>query len=67
MRVLLNGYDSRGLIYLSTWPALPAKVLGTGQELREFIDADKEHLLGSNVVRNFDAQLPFLPKVLSTL
>lgn len=42
-------------------------MLGTGKELREVIDEDKEHLLGPNVVKKFDAQLPFLPKVLSTL
>ena len=45
---------------------LPAKVLGTGQELRAVIDSDKEHLLGKRVIENFDAQLPFLPKVWSS-
>ena len=45
-------------------PVLPAKVLSTGEELRKVIDEHKEKLLGVNVMKKFDAQLPFLPKVI---
>ena len=50
---------------MGDYPVLPAKVLETGEELHRVIDEHKEKLLGSNVIKKFDAQLPFLPKVLS--
>lgn len=47
-------------------PVLPAKVLNTGEELHKVIEDRKTELLGSSVIKKFDAQLPFLPKVFAS-
>ena len=52
-------------MWMGDYPVLPAKVLQTGEELHSIIEANKELLLGPTVVNKFDAQLPFLPKILS--
>ena len=48
---------------MGDYPVLPAKDLRTKKTLHAVIDENKEKLLGSNIIKKFDAVLPFLPKV----
>lgn len=50
-------------MWFGDYPAFPARVLETGEELAEVLQRNKDALLGKKVIENFDAQLPFLPKV----
>ena len=50
---------------MGDYPVQPAKSLKTGEELQKIVDADKEGLLGKNVMTKFGGVVPFLPKVLS--
>lgn len=50
-------------IWFGDYPDFPAKVLATGELLSDALNENRLALLGSNVVRNLDSQLPFLPKV----
>jgi len=53
-------------MWMGDYPDFPAKVLTTGEELRQVIDANKEQLLGKTCIEKFGPVLPFLPKILST-
>lgn len=53
-------------MWFGDYPDFPARVLETGELLADVLKKDQETLLGKKVIQNFDAQLPFLPKV-STL
>ena len=48
---------------MGTYPELPAKVLSSGQDMQEVLDANKEKLIGKSVLSRFGTDLPFLPKV----
>ena len=50
-------------MWFGDYPNYPARVLSTGQLLGDVLQKEKEELLGKKVAENFDAQLPFLPKV----
>ncbi|CAN8105547.1 unnamed protein product [Discula destructiva] len=52
-------------MWFGDYPDFPAHVLETGELLAEVLKKDQETLLGKKVIENFDAQLPFLPKILS--
>ena len=52
-------------MWFGDYPDFPARVLETGEPLKDMIQKNKEQLLGPKVVKNFDGQLPFLPKILS--
>ncbi|KAK7931037.1 phosphomannose isomerase type I [Apiospora marii] len=52
-------------MWFGDYPDFPARQLETGEELKEVLAQNKEQLLGKKVVDKFDAQLPFLPKILS--
>lgn len=50
-------------MWFGDYPDFPARVLETGELLADVLKRDQETLLGKKVIQNFDAQLPFLPKV----
>lgn len=50
-------------MWFGDYPDFPARVLETGELLADVLQKDQETLLGKKVIQNFDAQLPFLPKV----
>ncbi|KAF7541716.1 hypothetical protein G7054_g379 [Neopestalotiopsis clavispora] len=52
-------------MWFGDYPDFPARNLDTGELLKDVIDANKEQLLGQKVIQHYDAQLPFLPKILS--
>ncbi|KAH6847771.1 RmlC-like cupin domain-containing protein [Chaetomium sp. MPI-CAGE-AT-0009] len=52
-------------MWFGDYPDFPARVLKTGELLKDVLDRDKETLLGKKVVDELDGQLPFLPKILS--
>ncbi|KAK2011543.1 phosphomannose isomerase type I [Colletotrichum eremochloae] len=58
-----NQYYSE--MWFGDYPDFPARVLETGEPLRDVLDRDRETLLGPKVTRHLDAQLPYLPKILS--
>ncbi|KAK1593841.1 phosphomannose isomerase type I [Colletotrichum navitas] len=52
-------------MWFGDYPDFPARVLDTGEPLRDVLARDRDALLGPKVVRDLDAQLPYLPKILS--
>ncbi|KAK3940851.1 RmlC-like cupin domain-containing protein [Diplogelasinospora grovesii] len=52
-------------MWFGDYPDYPARVLETGELLKDRINKDQEKLLGKKVIEKMDAQLPFLPKILS--
>ncbi|KAK8124125.1 phosphomannose isomerase type I [Apiospora kogelbergensis] len=52
-------------MWFGDYPDFPARELETGELLADVLAKNKEQLLGKKVVERFDAQLPFLPKILS--
>ncbi|KUI59126.1 Mannose-6-phosphate isomerase [Cytospora mali] len=52
-------------MWFGDYPDFPARVLETGELLADAIKKDQDTLLGKKVLENMDAQLPFLPKILS--
>ncbi|ROV96101.1 hypothetical protein VSDG_05077 [Cytospora chrysosperma] len=52
-------------MWFGDYPDFPARVLETGELLADAIKKDQTTLLGKKVLENMDAQLPFLPKILS--
>ncbi|TFL04316.1 phosphomannose isomerase type I [Pterulicium gracile] len=56
-------------IYSEMWfgdyPDFPARVLSSGEPLADHLKRNQEALLGKKVVETLDAQLPYLPKILS--
>ncbi|KAK6076251.1 mannose-6-phosphate isomerase [Seiridium cupressi] len=52
-------------MWFGDYPDFPARKLDSGELLKDVIDANKEQLLGKKVIEKYDAQLPFLPKILS--
>lgn len=50
-------------MWFGDYPKFPARVLETGELLKDVLDRNKEKLLGKKVIENLDGQLPFLPKV----
>ncbi|KAK2055548.1 phosphomannose isomerase type I [Colletotrichum caudatum] len=52
-------------MWFGDYPDFPARVLDTGEPLRDVLDRHRDALLGPKVVRDLDAQLPYLPKILS--
>ncbi|KAH6623156.1 RmlC-like cupin domain-containing protein [Chaetomium tenue] len=52
-------------MWFGDYPDFPARVLKTGELLKDVLDKDKERLLGKKVIDGLGGQLPFLPKILS--
>lgn len=52
-------------MWFGDYPDFPARVLETGELLADVLKKDQQTLLGKKVVDTMDAQLPFLPKILS--
>lgn len=52
-------------MWFGDYPDFPARVLETGEPLKDVLHKNKETLLGKKVIDHYDAQLPFLPKILS--
>ncbi|CAI4212319.1 unnamed protein product [Parascedosporium putredinis] len=52
-------------MWFGDYPDFPAKSVETGEPLADILKKHQVELLGENVVKNLDAQLPFLPKILS--
>jgi mannose-6-phosphate isomerase len=52
-------------MWFGDYPDYPAKVLETGEELKDVLQKNKETLLGKKVINELGGQLPFLPKILS--
>ncbi|KAH8660576.1 mannose-6-phosphate isomerase [Xylariales sp. PMI_506] len=52
-------------MWFGDYPDFPGIVTNTGETLGDCLKKNKNELLGKRVVDNLDAQLPFLPKVLS--
>lgn len=52
-------------MWFGDYPDFPARVLETDEPLADVLQKHKHTLLGNKVVEQFDAQLPFLPKILS--
>lgn len=51
-------------MWFGDYPDFPARKLDTGELLKDVLDANREQLLGKKVIEKYDAQLPFLPKVM---
>lgn len=49
-------------LWFGDYPDYPAKVLGTGELLKDVLDKNKQTLLGKRVIEQLDGQLPYLPK-----
>lgn len=52
-------------MWFGDYPDYPARVLETGELLKDVVNRNKETLLGRKVIDELDGQLPFLPKILS--
>ncbi|KAK4119156.1 mannose-6-phosphate isomerase [Parathielavia appendiculata] len=52
-------------MWFGDYPDYPARVLKTGELLKDVLDKNAEKLLGKKVMNHLGAQLPFLPKILS--
>ncbi|KAK4238620.1 mannose-6-phosphate isomerase [Achaetomium macrosporum] len=52
-------------MWFGDYPDYPARVLKTGELLKDVLDKNKEKLLGKKVIEHLDGRLPFLPKILS--
>lgn len=50
-------------MWFGDYPDFPGRVLATGELLKDRIEKNKETLLGQKVIKQYDAQLPYLPKV----
>lgn len=50
-------------MWFGDYPDFPGRVAETGEPLGDYLGKHKEELLGAKIVKDFDAQLPFLPKV----
>jgi mannose-6-phosphate isomerase len=53
-------------MWMSTYPKLQSYVLSTGETFQDVLNAHKEKLIGKTVLKKFETDLPFLPKVLPT-
>ncbi|KAI0593217.1 RmlC-like cupin domain-containing protein [Biscogniauxia sp. FL1348] len=52
-------------LWFGDYNDFPGRKLDTGELLSDVLARNKEELLGKKVIERFDAQLPFLPKILS--
>jgi len=52
-------------MWMGTYPTLPSKILKTGEDLQQHLNANKEKLIGKPILDKFGADLPYLPKILS--
>lgn len=53
-------------MWMGTYPRVPSYVLSTGEPLADVLKKNPD-LLGKSVVDKFGPDLPFLPKVRSTI
>jgi mannose-6-phosphate isomerase len=51
---------------MDTYPKLPFYLLSMGESFQDVLNAHKEKLIETTVLRKFGADLPFLPEVLLT-
>ncbi|CAG9955533.1 unnamed protein product [Clonostachys rosea f. rosea IK726] len=52
-------------MWFGDYPDFPGRVAETGEPLADYLGKHKEELLGAKILKELDAQLPFLPKILS--
>ncbi|KAI1495780.1 RmlC-like cupin domain-containing protein [Biscogniauxia marginata] len=52
-------------LWFGDYNDFPGRKLDTGELLADVLARNKEQLLGRKVIEDFDAQLPYLPKILS--
>ncbi|KAK7214425.1 hypothetical protein V2G26_002428 [Clonostachys chloroleuca] len=52
-------------MWFGDYPDFPGRVAETGEPLADYLGNHKEELLGAKLLKELDAQLPFLPKILS--
>ncbi len=52
---------------MGTYPVVPSRLLSTGEDLQDVINANAEKLVGKTILDKFGKDLPFLPKVHSPL
>lgn len=50
-------------MWFGDYPDFPGRVAETGEPLADYLRNHKEELLGAKLLKELDAQLPFLPKV----
>lgn len=50
-------------MWMGTYPTSPANVLSSGEDLQEYLNSNKDKLIGKPILDKFGADLPFLPKV----
>ncbi|KAK1496596.1 phosphomannose isomerase type I [Colletotrichum tamarilloi] len=61
----INDNEAYSEMWFGDYPDFPARVLETGELLKDILDKNKEQLLGKKVITELDGQLPYLPKILS--
>ncbi|KAK1714234.1 phosphomannose isomerase type I [Colletotrichum lupini] len=61
----INDNEAYSEMWFGDYPDFPARVLETGELLKDVLDKNKEQLLGKKVITELDGQLPYLPKILS--
>ncbi|KAK1522254.1 phosphomannose isomerase type I [Colletotrichum costaricense] len=61
----INDNEAYSEMWFGDYPDFPARVLETGELLKDVLDKNKEKLLGKKVITELDGQLPYLPKILS--
>jgi mannose-6-phosphate isomerase len=52
-------------MWCGTYPTTPSKILSSGEDLQQHLNANKEKLIGPSILKKFGADLPYLPKILS--
>jgi len=52
-------------MWMGTYPTTPSKILSSGEDLQEYLNANKEKLIGKAILDKFGTDLPYLPKILS--
>src|SRR4051812_35427046 len=50
-------------LWFGDYPDFPARVLSTGEPLKDVINKNKDVLLGKKAITELGGQLPYLPKV----
>ncbi|KAF6808189.1 mannose-6-phosphate class I protein [Colletotrichum sojae] len=61
----INDDEAYSEMWFGDYPDFPARVLETGEPLRDVLQKNKEKLLGKKVIKELEGQLPYLPKILS--
>jgi mannose-6-phosphate isomerase len=54
-------------MWMGTYPTTPSLVLGSGEDLQKHLNTNKEKFIGKPILDKFGSDLPFLPKVSTSL